>query len=172
MGTATAEERSNDTASAVLPVEHPAFDDCHHLVDEVCSLLRRPDVRLISLWGEPAETRSCLAEAVAAVMELELAGGALLVDLARVRQQSAIGQALAEAMRCGNAAALSILNELVKWMRGRRTLLIVDNVRLVATLFAEGEPRGDGDGDGAVSLVRGVSSRLIVLVSTLARAGA
>ena len=47
---------------------------------------------------------------------------------------------------------------------------IVDNVRLLATLFAEGELRGDGDGDPPV--VRGVSSRLIVLVSTLASAGA
>jgi DNA-binding CsgD family transcriptional regulator len=125
---ATAAERSVDTASAVLPVERPALDDCHHLVDEVCSLLRRPDIRLISLWGEPAETRSRLAEAVAAILEPELACGALLVDLARVRQQSAIGQALAEAMRGGNAAAVSILNELVKWMRGKRTLVIVDNV--------------------------------------------
>ena len=53
-----------------------------------------------------------------------------------------------------------------------RGLLIVDNVKLVATLFAEGESRGDGDGDGAASLLRGVSSRLIVFVSTLASAGA
>ena len=53
-----------------------------------------------------------------------------------------------------------------------RGLLIVDNVKLVATLLAEGESRGDGDGDGAAPPVRGVSSRLIVLVSTLASAGA
>ena len=49
-------------------------------------------------------------------------------------------------------------------------LLIVDNVKLAATLFAVLESREDGDGDAP--LVRGVSSRLIVLVSTLASAGA
>jgi len=55
-----------------------------------------------------------------------------------------------------------------------RGLLIVDNVKLVATLFAVVESRGDGDGDGVTPKVkvRGVSSRLIVLVSTLASAGA
>ena len=47
-------------------------------------------------------------------------------------------------------------------------LLIVDNVKLAATLFAVLESREDGDGDAP--LVRGVSSRLIVLLSTLASA--
>jgi hypothetical protein len=51
-------------------------------------------------------------------------------------------------------------------------LLIVDNVKLVATLFAVVESREDGDGDGAPPPLRGVSSRLIVFVSTLASAGA
>ena len=48
--------------------------------------------------------------------------------------------------------------------------MIVDNVKLVATFFAVVESRDDGDGDAP--LVRGVSSRLIVLLSTLASAGA
>ena len=53
-----------------------------------------------------------------------------------------------------------------------RGLLIASDVKLVATLFAVVESRDDGDGDGVVELVRGVSSRLIVLLSTLASAGA
>ena len=48
--------------------------------------------------------------------------------------------------------------------------MIVDNVKLVATLFAVVESKGNGDGDAP--LLRGVSSRLIVFVSTLASAGA
>ena len=46
-----------------------------------------------------------------------------------------------------------------------------DNVKLVATLFAAGDARGDGEGD-VPALLRGVSSREIVLVSTAAIAGA
>ena len=53
------------------------------------------------------------------------------------------------------------------FMRGP---LIVSDVKLVATLFAVVESRDDGDGDAP--LLRGVSSRLIVFVSTLASAGA
>ena len=48
---------------------------------------------------------------------------------------------------------------------------MVDNVKLVATLFAAGDASGDGEGD-VPALLRGVSSRLIVLVSTPASAGA
>ena len=50
--------------------------------------------------------------------------------------------------------------------------VIVDSVRLAATLFAVGDASGDGDGEGAPPVPRGVSSRLIVLVSTPASAGA
>ena len=39
-----------------------------------------------------------------------------------------------------------------------RGLLIVDNVKLVATLFAVGESRGDGDGDGEANSPRRVFS--------------
>jgi hypothetical protein len=49
----------------------------------------------------------------------------------------------------------------------------VADTRLVATLFATGDVSGDGDGDGAPAFITlGVSSRLIVLVSTAAIAGA
>ena len=49
----------------------------------------------------------------------------------------------------------------------------MDNTKLVATLFATGDVSGDGDGDGAPPVnILGVSSRLIVLVSTAAIAGA
>jgi hypothetical protein len=53
-----------------------------------------------------------------------------------------------------------------------RGLLIVDSVKLVATLFAVVESREDGGGAGNESALRGVFSRLIVPVSTLASAGA
>lgn len=49
--------------------------------------------------------------------------------------------------------------------------VIVDSVRLAATLFAVGDASGDGDGD-VPGLLRGVSSRLIVFVNTPASAGA
>ena len=49
----------------------------------------------------------------------------------------------------------------------------MDKTKLVATLFATGDVSGDGDGDGAPPVnILGVSSRLIVLVSTAAIAGA
>src|SRR5438034_10538225 len=51
-------------------------------------------------------------------------------------------------------------------------VVIVDNVRLAATLFAAGDANGTGLGNGAPPVPRGVFSCVIVLVSTAASAGA
>ena len=53
-----------------------------------------------------------------------------------------------------------------------RGLLSVSDVKVVATLLAIPEFKEDGAGTGDESALRGVFSRLIVLVSTLASAGA
>jgi DNA-binding CsgD family transcriptional regulator len=125
---ATIAERPIEAESAVLPLENGIIDDCNQLIDEVCSVLRHTEIRLISFAGESAETRSRLAEHVAATLEPELKYRVVLVDLGRTRQQSAIAQALAEALRGGSTAAMSLLNELVAWMQGKPIVLIVDNV--------------------------------------------
>ena len=53
-----------------------------------------------------------------------------------------------------------------------RGLLSVSDVKVVAMLLAVPEFKKDGGGAGDESALRGVFSRLIVLVSTLASAGA
>jgi hypothetical protein len=58
-------------------------------------------------------------------------------------------------------------------VRFTRAAELVDVTILVAMLFATGDASGDGDGDDAPPVnVLGVSSRLIVFLSTAARAGA
>jgi DNA-binding CsgD family transcriptional regulator len=90
-------------------------------------MLRQQHVRLLSLVGAPGIGKSRLAEAVAAVLAREFLHGAVLVDLARVRQQSGVGRAVAEALRAKRPAAASLLAELVTWMRGRQMLLVLNN---------------------------------------------
>lgn len=127
----------------LAPVEQLPVERGHSQVQDVCSLLRREGVRLITLTGEPTEERARLIEGVAAEIGRELACGVVRVDLARVRQQSAIAQAVAEALRVGKAAPV-LLNELLGWMRGKQLLLILENLErlqdgtlLVAQLLEE-----------------------------------
>jgi predicted ATPase len=96
-------------------------------VEEVCSVLRQQHVRLLSLVGAPGSGKSRLAEALAAALAREFPHGTVLVDLARVRQQSGVGRAIAEALRAKRPAAASLLAELVTWMRGRQMLLVLNN---------------------------------------------
>jgi DNA-binding CsgD family transcriptional regulator len=136
-------ERSLAAGPAPAPIERKPIQPIHDQVHEVCSLLRRPDVRLITLTGEPIDGKSGLVEGVAAELARDLVSGVVLVDLARVRQRSAIAQAVCEALRNGGAAPV-LLGELLTWMRGKQIMLILENLErlqdggvLVARLLEE-----------------------------------
>src|SRR2546428_2280352 len=130
-------------APSPAPIEHTSIQQHQDQVREVCSLLRRPDVRLITLTGDPIDGKARLVEGVAAELARDLVSGVVLVDLARVRQRSAIAQAVSEALRVGKAAP-AMLNELLMWMRGKQILLVLQNLErlqdagpLVARLLEE-----------------------------------
>ena len=131
-------------APSPAPIERTSSQPHLEQVREVCSLLRRPDVRLLTLTGEPIDGKSGLVEGVAAELARDLVSGVVLVDLARVRQRSAIAQAVSEALRVGKAAP-AMLNELLSWMRGKQLLLVLENLErlqdgglLVSRLLEEG----------------------------------
>jgi predicted ATPase len=104
-----------------------ASDAFHPQVEDVCSLLRQPHVRLLSLVGPSGAGKSRLAEAVTAVVRREFAHGAVLVDLARVGDQSGVSRAVAEALRADRTASVVLVSELVGWLRGKQLLLVLDN---------------------------------------------
>ena len=138
-----ADQRFVAAAQSPAPIEHTSIQQHHDQVREVCSLLRRPDVRLITLTGDPIDGKARLVEGVAAELARDLVSGVVLVDLARVRQRSAIAQAVSEALRVGKAAP-AMLNELLMWMRGKQILLVLENLErlqdgglLVAQLLEE-----------------------------------
>jgi DNA-binding CsgD family transcriptional regulator len=132
-----------DAAPSAAPIERKPLQAQHDQVREICSQLRRPDVRLITLTGEPIDGKTRLVEGVAAELARDLVSGVVLVDLARVRQRSAIAQAVSEALRVGRAAP-AMLNELLAWMRPKQIMLILENLErlqdgavLVARLLEE-----------------------------------
>lgn len=96
-------------------------------VVDVCAMLVRPDVRLLTLTGAPGVGKSRLALEAASTARDMFADGVFLIDLAPLRDPGLILDTITHALRVSAAGGQSLAERLGRYLRSKQIMLVLDN---------------------------------------------
>ena len=142
-----------------LPAHPTPFLGREREIEEIITLLMRPDVRLVTLTGTGGVGKTRLALRVAAESLESFPAGAFWVDLARQTDASLVPSATATALGLREQPGQTLTETLTAYLRDRRLLLLFDNFEHLL---------------GAATLISDLlaaAPRLEVLVTSRARLG-
>lgn len=114
-----------------LPVQLTSFLGREHEVDGVRDLLRRPDVRLITLTGTGGIGKTRLALQVATEVSNQFADGVFFVALAPVSDERLVVPTIMQTLSIKEAGEQPLLTQLKAALKDKQMLLLLDNFEQV-----------------------------------------
>ena len=120
-----------DTHPNNLPIQPTPFIGREKEVAAVIQLLRRPDVRLVTLIGPGGVGKTRLALQVAAELCDDFADGVFVVALAPVNAPDQVVSAIARTLGINESSDLPLSSLLEAALKGKQLLLLLDNFEQV-----------------------------------------
>ncbi|HEX6482745.1 MAG TPA: adenylate/guanylate cyclase domain-containing protein, partial [Ktedonobacteraceae bacterium] len=116
-----------------LPVQPTPFLGREHEVAAIGDLLRREDMRLVTLTGPGGTGKTRLALQVAADRSDLFASGVFFVNLAPISDPALVVPTIAETLAIREGSSQALLERLTEELRQRQVLLLLDNFEQVVS---------------------------------------
>lgn len=110
-----------------LPIQPTPLVGRGREVEAVCAILRRADVRLLTLIGPPGIGKTRLGIHAAASLLDDFADGVCFVPLAAITDPDLVVSAVMQALELHGASDERLLERLESYLQSKRMLLLLDN---------------------------------------------
>jgi predicted ATPase/DNA-binding XRE family transcriptional regulator len=127
----TAARGMQTAGEAHLPVVHGRLIGREQDTTLSISLLRQPDVRLLTLIGPGGVGKTRLAEQIAAALRDDFSDGMLFADLSPLNDPERVPSVIAQALELGEASGELIQDRLLAYLRKKEMLLLLDTLERV-----------------------------------------